>query len=79
MVKDQELKIAEAEDKILIYIVSKIQLQIHCILGDMIPTSYGSILFQNSSLNRTPGENRYSLGYLGPNGIPEDVPKNLGL
>ena len=41
----------------------------------MIPPSYGCSLFQNSSLNRTPGENHYSLGYLGPNGIPEDVPE----
>ena len=39
----------------------------------MIPPSYGSSLFQNSSLNRTLGETRYSLGYLGPNWIPEDV------
>ena len=41
----------------------------------MIPPSYGSILLHNSCLNRTPGENCYRLGYLGPNGIPEDVPK----
>ena len=59
------------------YILSKIQLHIHYILGDMIPPSYGSSLFQNSSLNKTPGENRYSLGYLGPNWIPEDVSKNF--
>ena len=39
----------------------------------MIPPSYGSSLFQNSSLDRKPRENRYSLGYLCPNGIPEDV------
>ena len=37
--KDQELKLAEAEDKILIYIVSKIQPQNRYILGDMIPPS----------------------------------------
>ena len=37
--KDQELKIVEAEDKILIYIVSKIQPQNRYILGDMIPPS----------------------------------------
>ena len=55
--------------------MSKIQPHIRYILGDMIPPSYGSNLFKNSSLNRTPGENRYSLGYLCPNGIPEDVPK----
>ena len=35
--KDQELKILEVEDKILIYTVSKIQPQIRSILGDMIP------------------------------------------
>ena len=37
--KDQELKIAEAEAKILIYTASKIQPQIRYILGDMIPPS----------------------------------------
>ena len=37
--KAQELKIAEAEDKILMYTVSKIQPQIHYILGDMIRQS----------------------------------------
>ena len=36
---DQELKIAGAEDKILIYTVSKIQPHIRYILGDMIPPS----------------------------------------
>ena len=35
--KVQELKIVEAEDKILIYTVSKIQPQIRYIPGDMIP------------------------------------------
>ena len=39
LAKDQELKIVEAEDKILIYIVSEIQPQIRYILGDMIPPS----------------------------------------
>ena len=39
LAKDQELKIAEAEDKILIYTVSEIQPQIRYILGDMIPPS----------------------------------------
>ena len=53
--KVQDLKIADAEDNILMYILSKIQIHIHYILGDMIPPSYGSSLFQNSSLNRTPG------------------------
>ena len=73
--KDQELNIAEAGYQIFIYIVSKLQLQIRYIMGDMIPPSYGSSLFQNSSLNRTPVENFYSLGYRGPNGIYEAVPK----
>ena len=41
----------------------------------MIPPSYGSSLFQNSSLNRTHGENCYILGYRGPNKIPEDFPQ----
>ena len=71
----RELKIAEVEDKILMYTVSKIQPQICYILGAMIPPSQGSSLFQNSSLNRTPGENYNILGYRGPNGIPEDVQK----
>ena len=39
LAKAQELKIAKAEDKILIYTVSKIQPQIRYILGDMIPPS----------------------------------------
>ena len=39
LAKAQELKIAEVEDKILIYTVSKIQPHIHYILGDMIPPS----------------------------------------
>ena len=37
--KDQEFKIVEDKDKILIYIVSKIQPYIHYILGDMTPPS----------------------------------------
>ena len=37
--KSQELKIAEAEDKILIYTISKFQPHIHYIMGDMIPPS----------------------------------------
>ena len=37
--KYQELKTSRAEDKILIYTVSKIQPQIHYIMGDMIPPS----------------------------------------
>ena len=39
LVKVQELKIAEDEEKILMYIVSKIKLSIHYILGDMIPAN----------------------------------------
>ena len=56
---DQKLKIVEAEAKILIYTVSKVQPQTRYILGYMIPPSYGSILSQDSSPNRTPGENCY--------------------
>ena len=37
LVKAQELKIAEVEDKTLMYTVSKIQPQMLYILGDMIP------------------------------------------
>ena len=37
--KDQELKIEEDEDKILMYTVSKIPPHIHYILVDMIPPS----------------------------------------
>ena len=73
--KVQELKIVEAEDQILMYNVSKIQPEIRYIMGDMTPPSYGFILFQNSSLNRTLGDNCYSLGYRGPNRIPKDVPE----
>ena len=54
-------------------IVSKGQLLIRYILGDMISPSEGSILFQKSSINRTPGEICNILGYRGPKGIPEDV------
>ena len=72
--KYKELKIVKVEDKILMYIVSKIQPQIHYIIGDMIPPSYGSILFQDSSLNKTPGENCHILGYKGPNKIYKDFP-----
>ena len=70
---DQELKLSKTEDKIIIYIVSKIQPPIRYILGDMIPPSQGSILFQDSSLNKTPGGNGYILGYKGPNEIYQDV------
>ena len=40
----------------------------------MIPPNQGSILFQDSSLNRTPRENCYISGYEGPNEISQDVP-----
>ena len=39
LAKDQELKISDAEDKILIYTVSKIQPHILYILEDIIPPS----------------------------------------
>ena len=39
LVKDQELKIVEANDKLLMYIVSKIQPHIRYILVDMIRQS----------------------------------------
>ena len=35
----QELKISVVKDTILMYVVSKIQPHIHCILKDMIPQS----------------------------------------
>ena len=73
--KSQKLKHLGAKYKMLINTVSKYQPQIRYILGDMIPPSWGSSLFQNSSLNRTPGENCCSMRYRGPNGIPKDVPK----
>ena len=37
--KDKEMKLSQAEDKILIYTVCKIHSQIYYILGDMIPLS----------------------------------------
>ena len=69
LAKAQELKIAEANDKILMYNVEKIQPHFHYIVGDMIPPSEGSRLFLNSTLNMTPGENWYILGYIDPNSI----------
>ena len=51
------------------YIVSKFQTYIHYILGYTIPPSQGSSLSQDSSPNKTPGENRYILGYKGPKEI----------
>ena len=39
LVKAQELKIAEAEDKILMYTISKIHPYMRYIFGDMIPPS----------------------------------------
>ena len=73
MAKSQKLKIARAEDKILMNIVSNNQPKIRYILGDMIPPIQGSSLFQNSSLNRKLGEICYRLVYRGPNGIPKAV------
>ena len=66
------MKISQDEDKILIYSMPKVQPHIIYILEDTIPPSQGSTLFQNSSLNKTPGE---ILGYIGPNEILEDVPE----
>ena len=40
----------------------------------MVPPNQGSILFQDSSLNMTPRENRNILGYKDPNKILQDVP-----
>ena len=39
MDEGSEVKILEVEDKLRMYTVSKIQPQIHYILGDMIPPS----------------------------------------
>ena len=39
----------------------------------MIPPNQGSSLFQDSSLNKTPRDNRYISGYEGPNEIYQDV------
>ena len=49
------------------------QSHIHYILGDMIPPNQGSSLSKDSSLNKTPWENFYILGYEGPNEISQDV------
>ena len=40
----------------------------------MIPPNQASILSQDSSLNMTPRENFYILGYEGPNEISQDIP-----
>ena len=39
----------------------------------MIPPNQGSILFQDSFLNRTPRDDFYISGYKGPNEILQDV------
>ena len=57
------------------YIVSKIQVHILYILGDMIPPSQGSSLSQDSSLNRKHEDNCYISGYKGQNEISRDVPQ----
>ena len=67
------MKLSHTKDNILIYTVSKIMHQIRYIQGDMIPPSQGSSLFQDSSLNRTPGTNWYILAYKGPNEIYDNV------
>ena len=66
-------KLLQVKDKFLMYTVSKLQPHILYILGDMIPPNQGSSLFQDSSINLTPGENCYISGYKGPNEIYEDV------
>ena len=70
---DRELKIVEAEYIIQMNTVSKIHPHIRCIPRDMFSPSQGSILFQNSSLNRTSREIFNILRYRGPNRISEDV------
>ena len=40
----------------------------------MIPPNQGSSLSHDSSLNKTPRDNRYISGYEGPNEISQDVP-----
>ena len=65
-------KISQVEDTFWMYTVSMFQPQIRYILGDMIPPNQDSILFQDSSLNRTPRENCYISGYEGPNEISKD-------
>ena len=72
--KAQDMKLSQAEDKIRISTFSKFYPQIFYILGDMIPPSQDSNLFHDSSLNRTPRENCYILGYKLPNEISKDVP-----
>ena len=42
----------------------------------MIPPNQGSILFQDSSLNRKPRENCNISGYKAPNEILQDVPNS---
>ena len=69
----QGMKSAGYEYKIIMNPLSKNQTPIHCITGDMISPSQGSSLFQDSSLNKTPGENCYIQGYEGPNEISQDV------
>ena len=39
----------------------------------MIPLTHCFILFQNSTLNKSPGENYYTSVYEGPNEISQDV------
>ena len=63
------MKIAGAEEEILMHTVYKNEPQIHYILGDMIPQNQGSSLSHDSSLNMTPRENFYISGYEGPNEI----------
>ena len=55
--------------------MSKFQTHIRYILGDMILPSSISILSNDSSPNRTPGETCYISGYEGRNEIYQDVPQ----
>ena len=55
------------------YNVSKFQPQIHYILGYMIFPSKDSSLFQDSSLNKTLGENCDIASYKDPNEVLQDL------
>ena len=74
MKKDQGPKFPHAEYKIMMYPMQNINPQIPYILVDMIPPNQGSILFQDSALNKTPRENFYISGYKVPNNISQDIP-----
>ena len=69
------MNISQSEETIIMDPVHKFHPHLHYILGDMIPPNQGSIISQDSFLNRTPRENCYILGYKGPNEISQDVPE----